>query len=98
MKISDDLVQRVKERMNVFKLTHINKYKFPANLTNIAMNPDGFFVPQRAYEWEYYLQFVCPKCHFVFLINLIFKFLILKFCFYLNMKNKIQIIDYHFHV
>ena len=37
---------------------------------------------------------VYPKCHFK---NEIQNFIV-RFCFYLNMTNEIQILDYHFHV
>ena len=45
------------------------------------------------------IQNTPPKCHRVFdkLKNKIQSFIV-RFCFYFNMKNEIQIIEYYFHV
>lgn len=43
--------------IGTFKLTHFYEYKYRANLTNIKMNLDYFFVlQQEPYEWDYFLQ------------------------------------------
>ena len=43
--------------VNAFRLTHFYRYKFPANLTNLEMNIDGFSNWQHGpYEWDYHLQ------------------------------------------
>ena len=63
MKISDDLLQKVKAKYRTFRLTHLYEYKFPANLANIEMNLDDFFVLQRgSYEWDYFVQHFELKC------------------------------------
>lgn len=40
----ENLIQKMKNRHQKFRLTHLFEYKFPANLTSIEMNIDNFFI------------------------------------------------------
>ena len=51
-KIPDNLLQKTKKQHLSFKLTHLYKYKFSANLSNIAVNLVNFLFQfkRRLYE------------------------------------------------
>ena len=40
------LLQKIQQQRFEFRLTHLYKYKFSANLLSVQMNKCGFYVPE----------------------------------------------------
>lgn len=40
-----------------FRLTHLYEYEFPLGLTKIGLNLDNFDLPQRSYQYDFYIPF-----------------------------------------
>ena len=41
------LLQKIQQQRFAFRLTHLYKYKFSANLLHVQMNKCGFYVPEQ---------------------------------------------------
>lgn len=57
MKISDSLLQKMKQQTFTFRQNHLEEYRFPGNLTGVLMNNYNFHLPERYQNlYRYYFQ------------------------------------------